>query len=146
MAKFNWTKSASYDSDAKKDFHRVAKRQLKKLADDMGWSKAEYDLRSNLGGIAVSGEITLHHGDLYIQASQSSMGTDKGLMIRTCKDRTDYSGGQNHFAPLSWLDDDSRGKLVELATKVRQQKVGFNADLVEDRGYNPHLSIPRFSV
>lgn len=141
-AKFNWNEPVSYKLDEKKEFHRLAKRQLKKLADAMGWSKGEYDLRSNMGGIAVSGEIILHHEDLYIQASQSLMGSDKGLMIRTCEGRKDYTGGRNHFASLTKLDDEHRAALVKFCTQIREQKVGFNADLVEDKGYNPYTSTP----
>lgn len=142
MPKFNWNKSVCYKPAEKKEFHRLAKRQLKKLADDMGWSKGEYEIRSNMGGIAVSGEITLHHEDLYIQASQSVMGSDKGLMIRTCEGRKDYGGGRNHFASLTKLDDGNRAELVKYCKQIREQKVGFNADLIEDSGYNPHTSTP----
>lgn len=142
MPKFNWNEAVCYKPAEKKEFHRLAKRQLKKLADDMGWKKGEYDLRSNMGGIAVSGEITLHHEDLYIQASQSMAGSDKGLMIRTCEGRKDYTGGRNHFASLTKLDDGNRSELVKFCKQVREQKVGFNADLVEDKGYNPHTSTP----
>ena len=30
---------------------------------------------------------------------------DTGILIRTCEGRKDYTGGRNHFAPLSLLDD-----------------------------------------
>lgn len=145
MPKFNWNETVCYKPAEKKEFHRLAKRQLKKLANDMGWSKGEYDIRSNMGGIAVSGEIILHHEDLYIQAAQCLVGSDYGLMIRTCEGRKDYgSGGRNHYASLSELDDENRANLVKFCKQVREQKVGFNADLVEDKGYNPHVSTPTF--
>jgi len=143
MPKFNWNADVSYKPADKKEFHRIAKRQLKKLADAIGWAKGEYDLRSNNGSIAVSGEITLHHEDLYIQASQGFGGGATGLMIRTCEGRNDYTGGHNHFASLSMLDDENRAKLVKFCEQIREQKVGFNADAVEDVGYNPHYSTPR---
>jgi hypothetical protein len=44
---------------------------LKALADALRLSSGEFDLRSNKGGIAVSGEVTLHGDDLYVQVSQS---------------------------------------------------------------------------
>ena len=53
----------------------------------------------------MSGEITLHHDTVYIQVSQSSMGPENGVLIRTCEGRRDYTGGRNHFAPLRLLDD-----------------------------------------
>jgi len=61
--------------------------------------------RSNPGGIAVSGEITLHHDDVYIQVCQPASGADSGILIRTCQGRRDYTGGRNHLAPLRLLDD-----------------------------------------
>lgn len=105
-----------YDHDAKQRFHRAAKRQLKALAACLRLKPSEYDLRSNMGGIAVSGEITLHSDNLYVQVDQSVMGSDKGILIRTCKGRKDYVGGQNHFAPLALLN-----RPVELATLINQR-------------------------
>jgi hypothetical protein len=59
----------------------------------------------NLGGIAVSGEITLRHDDVYIQVCQPASGADSGILIRTCQGRRDYTGDRNHLAPLRLLDD-----------------------------------------
>jgi hypothetical protein len=71
-------------------------------------------VRSNLGGVAVSGEATLHGQNLYVQICQPATGWDRGILIRTCEGRKDYTGGRNHFAPLSWLDD-----LPQLAHRCR---------------------------
>ena len=60
-------RSVSYNDTAKKAFHQQAGRIAKALADALGYSKADYDLRHNQGGIAVSGEITLHSDTLYVQ-------------------------------------------------------------------------------
>ena len=70
---------------------------------------------SNRGGIAVSGEVTLHADDLYVQVSQSTMGSDAGILFRSCKGRHDYTGGQNHVSSLDLLNDP-----VELARVIRQ--------------------------
>ena len=78
---------------------------MRHLAEYLGFPPEAYDLRSNAGGIAVSGEITLHHEHVYIQVSQSSMGPESGVLIRTCEGRRDYTGGRNHFVPLRLLDD-----------------------------------------
>lgn len=142
---FDWSKSASYDSERKEAFHREAKKQLKTLAQELGFASGSYDLRTNMGGIAVSGEVTLHHNDLYVQASQSLMGNDKGILIRTCESRKDFTGGRNHFAPLSWLNDGERPKLVKFCAQVLEQKLGFDADAKDDPSYNPHYSTPRFA-
>lgn len=140
--KFDWSKSASYDDTQKTAFHKEAKKQLKKLANELNFSAGSYDIRSNKGGIAVSGEVTLHHEDLYVQVEQSFMGNDRGILIRTCQGRKDYSGGANHFAALNLLDDDNRDRLVSYCNQILEQKRGFNADAVEDPSYNPHY-IPR---
>lgn len=103
--KFDWYRSASYDAQQKQLFHRHARARLKALALEMKFPSGSYDLRSNPGGIAVSGEITLHHDAVYIQVCQPATGWDSGVMIRSCKGRRDYTGGSNNFVPLRMLDD-----------------------------------------
>jgi hypothetical protein len=104
MTPFDWYQRCAYDDEQKTRFHREAKKRLKALAGALGFEPQSYDLRSNAGGIAVSGEITLHHDGLYVQVSQPASGWDSGILIRSCDGRRDYTGGPNHFAPLSWLD------------------------------------------
>jgi hypothetical protein len=82
------------DPKRKSLFHSRARGFLSALAKELGYE--EYDLRSNKAGIAVSGEITLHTDDLYVQISQSCMFPGTSLMLRTCEGRRDYSGGVNH--------------------------------------------------
>lgn len=113
VANFDWYRSASYEAQQKQLFHRHALAQLKALAVELRFSPGSYDLRSNAGGNAVSGEITLHHEAVYIQICQPATGWDSGIMFRTCKGRRDYSGGPNNFAPLRMLDD-----LPTLAARV----------------------------
>jgi hypothetical protein len=60
-----------------------------------------FDLRSNQGGVAVSGEVTLHADRLYVQASQPTTGSDTGILFRSCDGRRDYVGGVNNFASLA---------------------------------------------
>ena len=60
---------------------------------------------NNPGGVAVSGEITLHYDAVYIQVSQPATGHDSGILIRRCKGRRDYTGERNHFESLSLLED-----------------------------------------
>jgi hypothetical protein len=87
---------------------------LRAPAKELRFSEVSYDLRSNRGGVAVSGEITLHHERVYIQVCQPATGADSGILIRTCEGRHDYDGGRNHLAPLSLLDHPA-----ELAQYVR---------------------------
>jgi hypothetical protein len=105
--KINWNDSVAYRPYAKIAFHKAAQKQLRKLAKALFLDRAQYDLRSNKAGIAVSGEITLHTDAIYIQAAQSCLGGDTGLLIRQCDNRKDYTGRRNHFLPLAMLDDTS---------------------------------------
>jgi hypothetical protein len=102
---FDLTFPVAYDEDQKRRFHAEVRRRLAALAKALGLKPGSYDLRSNPGGIAVSGEITLHHERLYLQVSQSTLGAEHGILFRTCAGRNDFRGGVNQFAALSCLDD-----------------------------------------
>jgi hypothetical protein len=101
----DWYTPCAYNPEAKQRFHTAARARLRELADCLGFPAEAYDLRSNAAGVAVSGEITLHCDTVYIQVSQSSLGPENGILLRTCEGRRDYTGGRNHFAPLRLLDD-----------------------------------------
>jgi hypothetical protein len=109
----DWYAPCAYDIEVKQRFHIASRVRLRRLAKTLGFRPKSFDLRSNLGGIAVSGEITLHHDDVYIQVCQPASGADSGILIRTCEGRRDYTGGRNHFAPLRLLD-----KPLTLAAQV----------------------------
>ena len=98
---FDWTKPCAFNPEQKKSFHREAKRRLKLVAEMLGWRPSDYDLASTPGGNAVTGEITLHHAHVYLQVSQFRL----GLMLRSCKGRKDYTGGDNTWVPLALMDD-----------------------------------------
>jgi hypothetical protein len=135
MAKtFDWSKSCSYDERQKSAFHREARLRLKAVASALGLLPESYDLRSNKGGIAVSGEVTLHGEAIYMQASQPfAGGPETGLLIRSCKGRKDYTGGPNNFAPLSMLEDPKA-----LATRVLRISPDVRPDLP-----TPDAEMPR---
>ena len=113
--RFDFKKRVAYDADAKRRFHRHASTQLLKLAEALGLAPGDYDLRSNEGGIAVSGEITLHANHLYVQASQPATRADTGILFRSCEGRRDYTGGRNNFASLDLLH-----RPDELAALIRR--------------------------
>lgn len=102
-----------YDDAHKTLFHQQAKVILRRLATALSLTKAGYDLRSNLAGPAVLGEVTLHTDRLYIQLSETSLGPDRGFMWRTCQGRKDYTGGANQWAKWEELED-----LATLAAKM----------------------------
>jgi len=112
---FDFRKRVAYDPGAKRLFHRRAQRQLIELAAALGLAPCAYDLRSNEGGIAVSGEVTLHADRLYVQVSQPATHSDTGILFRTCEGRRDYTGGRNNFASLDLLH-----RPKELAALIRR--------------------------
>lgn len=75
-------------------FHSKGKAVLRAVAKELGLQSGSYDIRSNLGGVAVSGEMTLHGERIYISLS------DMGFMYRSCQGRKDYTGGANHW--MKW--------------------------------------------
>ena len=91
-----------YDAPRKRMFRAEATRLLKQLAGALGLGKADYDLRCNEGGVAVSGEATLHADALYVQVSQWSCGA---VLYRRCDGRRDYRGQMNHWASACELAD-----------------------------------------
>ena len=104
-ARFDFRKRGAYYPEQKRLFHRNAWRQLKQLAAALGLDPDGYDLRSNKGGIAVSGEVTLHADRLYVQASQPATGSNTGILFRSYRGRRDYVGGANHFVSLDLLHE-----------------------------------------
>ena len=101
---FDFRASVAYAAAAKRRFHQRARKQLRLVAGALGLPAHTFDLRSNAGGIAVSGEITLHADHLYVQASQPAFGGDNGVLFRTCDGRKDYCGHRNQFASLDLLN------------------------------------------
>ena len=92
-----------YNEDLKKQFHLKARTLLRKVAKAMN---TEYDLRSCLGGIAVSGEVILHTPYVYVQVGQSSLGPGHAVLYRRCNGMKDYAGGPNQFTSVRQVEDD----------------------------------------
>jgi hypothetical protein len=92
-----------YNAEAKERFHKEGQQLLRTIAGKMGLNEDEYEVRSNLGGIAVSGEVTLHTTKVYVQLSQSSISSSHGFMYRSCKGMKDYTGGRNRWMKWSEL-------------------------------------------
>ena len=98
----------SYHAVNKSKFHRLGKKIAKELAQLMN---VDADIRSNMGGIAVSGEITLHSDNIYVQFSQNALETC--FMYRSCKSKKDYCGGPNNW--MQWdrlLDLEQVAKII----------------------------------
>lgn len=96
--------SVEYNEEAKLKFHNLSTKVLKDLAEKLNLDSSTYDIRSNKGGYAVSGEITLHSEHLYLQISQFIGNTQ--VLYRSCNGRKDFAGGKNNFSPLDALMDE----------------------------------------
>ncbi len=101
-------RGVGYDAEAKRAFHREARAALAALARQLGLVPDDYDLRINAGGIAVSGEVTLHSEKFYVQISCGIMGPGRKILYRRCKGRRDYCGDRNHFADIALAIDAAR--------------------------------------
>jgi hypothetical protein len=108
-------RGVSYDPEAKRAFHREARAALAALARELGLVAGDFDLRVNAGGIAVSGEVTLHGEALYVQIGCGVMGPGREILYRSCKGRRDSYGGHNHFADIALAADP-----VRFATTLRR--------------------------
>lgn len=105
------TTPVAYNSAAKKEFLRTSKQLAMRIASRLGLNEDQYEIRVNRGGIAVSGEVTLHTDSHYIQFAQMSGVLDNGFLVRSCKNRKDFSGGRNHF--VKWEDLRDLGRVCE---------------------------------
>lgn len=113
------TRNTSYNEQAKKDFHRVAAKYLKRLQRYLSDMYGEGGVRHNKGGIAVSGEVTLHVEKLYVQVSQSAL-RNGDIMFRECDGLKDYSGGRNNFASMSMLlETEELARLIQRCCPVK---------------------------
>jgi len=111
----------SYSDEAharKCAFHRDGRRFLKGLAAELGLARGSFEVRSNLGGIAVSGEVTLHSDTLYVQLSESCLRPHVSILYRRCNGRRDYCGQTNHFVAVRDLAADD-WRLKALVTELR---------------------------
>lgn len=111
-------KSFSYNDTNKDQLHRAGKKALKALAAKLELPEGSFEVRSNKGGIAVSGEVTLHSDNLYVQIFESCTRRGLQVMFRTCKGRKDYSGGQNNFADIDRFESESFVKQLKQMSAV----------------------------
>lgn len=111
LALYKLAKNSSYNEQGKAKFRKEAVAQFKAFAENLGLKPETYEVRFNPGGIAVSGDITLHHEKFYINLNES------GCYWRTVKGLKDYVGGPNNWLiHMTGADNslDFRKKLVKL--------------------------------
>ena len=86
----------------KKQYHTAGKKFLKELAVHLGIAD-NCDIRSNVAGEGVAGEVMLHADKIYIQICENFSDSGLQILYRNCKGRKDSTGGFNNFVELSVL-------------------------------------------
>ena len=94
-----------YDESAKSEFASASRAFLRELKKSLG---VDAEVRYYAGGVAVSGEATLHGDNLYCQV-EGGTGQSLGILVRGCKGRKDYSGTQNRWVRLADLAREADG-------------------------------------
>ncbi len=95
-----------YSNEAQADkvsFHHRAKSQLRKVAGALGLKIGDHTIRTNMGGVAVTGETVLHGENVYVMVGDTC--SSLGILARRCKGRGDYTGGTNNWLDYDLLDD-----------------------------------------
>ena len=110
---------------AKKQFHIKSKAFLRALGKDLGFK--DFKVTNNVGGIAVSGEITLmgmwtDTCGLYVQLFQS-VTHHNDFLYRYIKHMKDYSGGYNQWLPCSLFAEGDYEILLETLMPVGMEAV-----------------------
>jgi hypothetical protein len=101
----------------------LAKKMMKSLrsvAKKLDLAKDEFSVRFNAGGIAGSGEATLHGENIYITVSQL-MGRPT-VMYRSCKGQKDFSGGSNNFISVEDIESEHGIKLYSRTILIHKNK------------------------
>jgi hypothetical protein len=92
-------------SAIKEQFISLSRSYLRMIAKELCLTKEQFDLRVNRAGVAVSGDIHLHTDKLYVDFSQSCLGSDMGFMFRHCESQKDFTGGANRWMKWERLTD-----------------------------------------
>lgn len=93
-------RGVAYDEAAKRVFHAEGRAAMRRLADALSLNDGDYDIRSNKAGPAVSGEITLHGEEVWIQLSLSALGPGNEIIYRRVRGRADHLGDRNRRASI----------------------------------------------
>lgn len=96
-------RGVSYDEAAKRVFHREGRQAMCRLAEALELEPGSYDVRSDKGGVAISGDITLHGEDVWVRLSLSPFGAGREVAFRRVNGRTDHFGDRNRWASINEL-------------------------------------------
>jgi hypothetical protein len=87
------TGTAQYNEENKQQYRKLGKKILQELANQLGFTSKQVRISWNPGGIACSGDHTLH-GEKFYVALHDNIGLG-WFYYRTCKGLKDYTGGRN---------------------------------------------------
>lgn len=112
----NRRSSPMINPKSKRQFHQRYRRILRAFANRLALPPGSFDIRSNRGGIAVLGEVTLHADRLYLQVGGSCCTAETApVLYRSCRGRKDYTGGPNRWMERADLEGE-RG--IQLAREA----------------------------
>jgi hypothetical protein len=93
-------RGVAYDVPAKRAFHADGRRAMRRLAEALGLEEGAFDIRAAPGGAAVSGEITLHADEVWVQLSLDCRSPECEVLYRRVHGRRDHLGDRNHWASV----------------------------------------------
>jgi len=96
-------RGVSYDEAAKHIFHREGRQAMHRLAEALDLEQGSYDVRSDKGGVAISGDITLHGEEVWVRLSLGYLGPNHEVAFRRVKGRKDHFGDRNRWASVNEL-------------------------------------------
>jgi hypothetical protein len=105
IALINLQGKCSYNDQNKQEFRRLGMKLARELRKELGLTESA-DVRYNAGGIAVSGDVTLHADNFYLQFNADGISSGLGIMYRHCNGRKDYGAGTgtpNHWYRWNYL-------------------------------------------
>lgn len=109
-------RGVAHNEPAKRLFHSEGRAAMRRLADALALDEGSYDIRSNKGGPAVSGEVTLHGEDVWVQLSLGLFGPGREVCLRKVRGRDDHVGDRNLWASIRELVDPDR-----FAARIRRE-------------------------
>lgn len=117
-----WGERESGPNGAKKTFLNVGKVFLRAMAKDLGLRDAV--VKSNAGGIAVSGDCCLYgmweENSLYVSISQFAGGGENVILYRSIRNIKDHRSGYNNLICLHELENMTYEQLLERLGSLRR--------------------------
>lgn len=122
-----WGEKESGPNGDKKVFLDTGKSFLRTLAKDLGLRDVK--VRTSPGGIAISGSCSFigmwKENGIYIQISQSSVGSNLDVLYRTVRHKDDYTGGHNCWLSRRDLARMSYRQFLDTLLMLRKEDVSY---------------------